>query len=130
LIDFFLQGATKTMARCDQGYLCRVCGLEVEELTDSELYLRYVIHEIDSQTLIHLRDCHLTCNPVLAQFIDDPRLSFDLSVPESLDQRSLDQAFVMERRLRLSEGYRRLWEIRDHRRRFPHIQDYPLPRQD
>ena len=34
------------MARCEQGYLCEVCGSEVEALTDSDLYLRYVLGEV------------------------------------------------------------------------------------
>jgi hypothetical protein len=34
------------MARCDKGYLCDVCGEEVEEIVDSELYLRYVMGEV------------------------------------------------------------------------------------
>ena len=28
------------MARCDQGYLCDVCGQDVEAITESDLYLR------------------------------------------------------------------------------------------
>ena len=34
------------MARCDQGYLCEVCGAEVEEITESDLYLAYVLGEV------------------------------------------------------------------------------------
>ena len=37
------------MARCDQGYLCAVCGAEVEEMTESELYLAYVLGEVGAQ---------------------------------------------------------------------------------
>ena len=40
------------MAKCDQGYLCEVCGTDVAEITDSDLYLRYVIGEIDSRALL------------------------------------------------------------------------------
>ena len=29
------------MARCDQGYLCDVCGDEVENIRESDLYLRF-----------------------------------------------------------------------------------------
>ena len=61
------------MARCDQGYLCRVCGKEVEDIVDSELYLRFVIGEIDPETLHTQPECHLRCNPTLAQFITDLR---------------------------------------------------------
>ena len=31
------------MARCEQGYLCDVCGEEVEDITQSDLYLAYVL---------------------------------------------------------------------------------------
>ena len=40
------------MAPCDQGYLCDVCGDEVEEIFESDLYLRFVIGEI----ALHDRD--------------------------------------------------------------------------
>ena len=36
----------ETMARCDQGYLCEVCGRDVEAITESDLYLRYVLGEV------------------------------------------------------------------------------------
>ena len=39
------------MAKCDEGYLCEVCGLEVEGLTDSALYLQFVIGWIHPETL-------------------------------------------------------------------------------
>ena len=39
------------MARCERGYLCEVCGGEVEELTESDLYLRYVLGEVDPELL-------------------------------------------------------------------------------
>ena len=59
------------MAKCEEGYLCDVCGGDVEEITDSDLYLRYVIGEIDPETLHTTRERHIRCNPVLAQFIVD-----------------------------------------------------------
>ena len=39
------------MAVCEQGYLCEVCGLDVAEITESDLYLRYVLGEVDPETL-------------------------------------------------------------------------------
>ena len=33
------------MARCEKGYLCSVCGQDVEAITESELYLQYVLGE-------------------------------------------------------------------------------------
>ena len=59
------------MAKCEEGYLCDVCGGDVGEITDSDLYLRYVIGEVDPETLHTLRERHIRCNPVLAQFIVD-----------------------------------------------------------
>ena len=60
------------MALCEQGYLCDVCGQEVEEMTDSDLYLRYVLGEVHPEQLHLLRERHIRCNPVTAQFIVDP----------------------------------------------------------
>lgn len=57
------------MARCEQGYLCEVCGDEVEDIRDSDLYLRYVIGEIPVRELLAAPERHLRCNPTLAQFI-------------------------------------------------------------
>ena len=57
------------MAKCDEGYLCEVCGQDVAELTDSDLYLRYVIGLLDPETLHTTRERHIRCNPVLAQYI-------------------------------------------------------------
>ena len=34
------------MARCEQGYLCDVCGQDVGEITESDLYLRYLLGEV------------------------------------------------------------------------------------
>ena len=59
------------MAKCEEGYLCDVCGGDVEEITDSDLYLRFVIGMIDPETLHTTRERHIRCNPVLAQFIVD-----------------------------------------------------------
>ncbi len=59
------------MARCEQGYLCEVCGKEVEEITDSDLYLRYVLGEVDPEKLHLLPERHICCNPELAQYIVD-----------------------------------------------------------
>src|ERR1700730_12661770 len=61
----------QVMALCEQGYLCDVCGLDVEELTGSSLYLRYVLGEVPPEKLHILRERHIRCNPVLAQFIVD-----------------------------------------------------------
>ncbi len=51
------------MARCERGYLCAVCGHEVEELQDSELYLRYVLGEVEWDMLHKFPERHIRCNP-------------------------------------------------------------------
>ena len=60
------------MAGCERGYLCTVCGREVEEITDSDLYLRYVLGEAEWDELNRAAERHIRCNPVLAQFVVDP----------------------------------------------------------
>ena len=69
------------MAKCDEGYLCEVCGTEVEGITDSDRYLRYVIGEVDPEQLHTLKERHLRCNPILAQFIVDERFQLGAEVP-------------------------------------------------
>ena len=51
------------MARCEQGYLCDVCGAEVAEITESDLYLRYVLGEVAPEKLHLSRERHIRCNP-------------------------------------------------------------------
>lgn len=99
------------MARCDQGYLCRVCGKEVEDIVDSELYLRFVIGEIDPETLHTQPECHLRCNPTLAQFITDPRFEPFVQSDGMFSKKELDTQYVEERTQLINLGYARLWEI-------------------
>ena len=57
------------MAKCDEGYRCEVCGEDVTSILESDLYLRYVIGELDPEVLHTTAERHIRCNPVLAQFI-------------------------------------------------------------
>lgn len=114
------------MAKCDQGYLCRVCGEEVEKLSQSELYLRFVIGEIDPETLHLSSECHLQCNPILSQFIDDPRFGRAVSAPKGFRAEDLDPQYAIARRELVTRGYLRLLEIQSNRKSFPQVQDYPL----
>src|SRR6266481_1073670 len=63
------------VAKCEQGYRCEVCGGDVEEITESDLYLRYVLGEVDPERLHVLPERHVRCNPALAQYIVDPRFA-------------------------------------------------------
>ncbi len=114
------------MAKCDEGYLCEVCGGEVERLTDSALYLQYVMGWIDPETLHTRRECHLRCQPALAQFIDDPRFAPAVEVVGDFDLRQLDAQFVADRKQLVNRGYARLWEIVAQRQQLK-LSDYPLP---
>ena len=111
------------MAKCDEGYLCDVCGNDVEELTESALYLRYVIGLLDPETLHTSKERHLRCDPALAQFIVDddfPAVTTD----GEFDKRRLDTAFVQERETLVTRGWQRLRELQG--LDIP-ILDYPLP---
>jgi hypothetical protein len=111
--------------KCDEGYRCDVCGDDVTSIVDSDLYLRYVIGELDPETLHTTAERHIRCNAVLAQFIDDQRFeSVTVDGPMAIEH--LDKAFVAERTEWVTRGFQRLHEIiswdgdRD-------ITAYPLP---
>lgn len=110
------------MARCDEGYLCDVCGLEVKNITDSDLYLRYVLREIDAAELSAAPERHLRCNPTLAQFIADPTFP-PVSVAGPFAKAELDPADVADREAVVTRGWRRLREVR---RLGLSIAEYPL----
>src|SRR4051812_13255005 len=111
------------MALCDQGYLCEVCGTDVEDLTESDLYLRYVLGEVDPETLHQLPERHLRCNPVLAQFIVAPEFP-PVCVDGPFSKSALDPEFVAQEEMRVTRGYLRLQELP--RLELP-ITEYPLP---
>ena len=99
------------MAKCDEGYLCSVCGGDVENVTDSELYLRFVIGLIDPELLHATPEKHIRCNPTLAQFIvaDD----FEPVIVEGQFSKSnLDADYVREREQLVTRGWKRLKEIK------------------
>lgn len=111
------------MAKCDEGYLCEVCGQDVGSIVDSDLYLRYVIGLIDPESLHTSGERHLRCNPALAQFIVDDDFS-PVAVEGDFDKRSLDEDFVRQREELVTRGWRRL---RDVAKLDVPIIEYPLP---
>jgi len=70
------------MAKCDEGYLCCVCGDDVEKITDSDLYLRFVIGLLD------------------------PELLHDFS------KENLDPEYVAQREALVTRGWHRLKELK------------------
>ena|SRR5579864_4672529 len=111
------------MAVCEKGYLCEVCGEDVEDIRVSDLYLRFVLGEVDPETLHTQPERHMRCNPTLAQFIvADGFERILLAGPFS--KAELDPVFVAEEETRVTRGYLRLLEI--YGQDLP-ITDYPLP---
>ena len=111
------------MAKCDEGYLCEVCGQDVADITDSDLYLRFVIGLLDPETLHTTPERHIRCNPTLAQFIVDD--DFDPEIVEGeFGKRQLDADYVRQRESLVTRGWRRLKQV-------VHEEDaiinYPLP---
>ncbi len=98
------------MAKCDEGYLCDVCGQDVTSIVDSDLYLRYVIGELDPEVLHTTPERHLRCNPVLAQFIEHENFE-PVRAAGAFTRDVLDPAFVAARVDLVSRGYARLLEI-------------------
>src|SRR5437764_10311939 len=98
------------MARCEQGYLCEVCGQDVGEVTDSDLYLRYVLGEVPLERLHLQQERHIRCNPELAQYIVDP--AFAPVVCEGpFGKANFDGEFVATEENRVTRAWRRLQEI-------------------
>ena len=113
------------MARCDEGYICDVCGEDVENISDSDLYLRFVIGELDPELLHTTPERHIRCNPALAQFIVDDQ--FDpIRCTGPFDKLTLDAGFVREREALVTRGYMRLLEIEAEGPEGD-ITTYPLP---
>lgn len=111
------------MARCEQGYLCDVCGREVEEMRDSDLYLRYILGEVPLEYLHLVGERHIRCNPVLAQFIVDPAFEA-VRCEAAFAKESLDPDFVAKQESMVTRGWRRLQELPG--LGLPLI-EYPLP---
>lgn len=111
------------MARCEQGYLCEVCGRDVGEITESDLYLRYVLGEVPPEVLHRLPERHIRCNPVLAQFIADPSFA-PVRCEGPFAKEALDPAHVAEQEARVTRGWLHLQHIPALGLTIP---EYPLP---
>jgi len=111
------------MAKCDEGYICEICQKDVGQITESDLYLRYVTGLIDPEVLHTSSERHIRCNPTLAQYIvADEFESVDVNGP--FDKRNLDSEFVAERETLMTRGFHRLQELKGHE---GNVLEYPLP---
>src|SRR5688572_13854527 len=98
------------MARCDEGYRCEVCGRDVEGITESDLYLRYVLGEVPLELLHRLPERHIPCNAALAQYIADPAFPA-VACDGPFSKAGLDPAYVRAEEERVTRGWRRLQAI-------------------
>jgi hypothetical protein len=111
------------MVACEQGYLCDVCGQDVEAITDSDLYLRYVMGEVSPLELPRQRERHIRCNPATAQYIVDPAFT-PVRCEGPFAKEQLDPASVAEQERLVTRAWRRLQEIPTLGLTIP---EYPLP---
>src|SRR6476646_7833936 len=98
------------MAKCDEGYRCEVCGRDVEAITESDLYLRYVLGEVPIFVLHQQRERHIRCNPALAQYIVDPEFE-PVCCDGPFAKCEMDGEFVAGEEQRVTAGWRRLQEL-------------------
>lgn len=98
------------MARCDEGYRCEVCGRDVDAITESDLYLRYVLGEVPLERLHLQPERHIRCNPALAQYVVD--VNFEPVICTGpFSKNHLDGDYVAKEEERVSQGWRRLQMI-------------------
>ena len=112
------------MAKCEEGYLCDVCGGDVAELVDSDLYLRYVIGQIDPGGAAHHARAAHPLQSGAGAVHRRRRLFRRWWSKGPFDKRQLDPAYVAERERLVTRGYRRLRELAG--LNLPII-EYPLP---
>jgi hypothetical protein len=111
------------VAQCDEGYRCDVCGEDVDEITASDLYLRYILGEVSPEYLPRQRERHIRCNPATAQYIVDPAFA-PVRCEGLFAKDQLDPAHVAEQEERVTRAWRRLQQIPT--LGVP-ITEYPLP---
>jgi hypothetical protein len=111
------------MAACERGYLCVVCGREVEEIHESDLYLRYVLGEVKLEQLDRLPERHIRCDPALAQFIVTEGFAPVVVEDSPFAKSGLDPRFVEDEERRVTRGFLRLRELSESELT---IRDYPL----
>ncbi len=98
------------MAKCDEGYRCEVCGHDVTAITESDLYLRFVLGEVPLEWLHRLPERHIRCNPSLAQYIVDAKFE-PVCCSGPFAKENLDAEYVREEEARVTRGWRRLQAI-------------------
>jgi hypothetical protein len=121
IITFYIRETA--MVACEQGYLCDVCGKDVEAITDSDLYLRYIMGEVSPLVLPTMRERHIRCNPASAQYIVDPDF-VPVHCEGVFSKTALDAFYVAQQEDLVTRAWRRLQEVP--RLGIP-LTEYPLP---
>lgn len=111
------------MAACERGYLCAVCGGDVEEIGESGLYLRYVLGDVTFDELGGLPERHIRCDPVLAQFIVSESFGPAIAVAGPFSKEGLDSTFVEREEERVTHAFLRLQALSKSE---ISIRDYPM----
>jgi len=111
------------MARCDEGYLCEICGQPVDPITQSDLYLRYIIGLVQAEQLTQAPERHIHCNPVQAQFIVADNFA-PVTVEGPFGKSELDTEHVRRQEELVTRGWHRLNEVAT--AGVP-VAEYPLP---
>lgn len=99
------------MANCDGGYTCGRCGEYVPTITDSELYLRYVMGEVPTESLLSSPERHIRCCPEIAQYITDERFVSVVDEDPDSDKRLRPSEEVCSRELLVTAAWSRLQEV-------------------
>ncbi len=92
-------------------------------MCDSDLYLRYVLGEVEMEQLHVLSERHIRCNPAAAQFIIDPEFK-PILCDGTFSKEFLDPLFVREQETLVTNAWRRLQQLPE--LGLPLV-EYPLP---
>jgi hypothetical protein len=109
--------------QCDTGYLCDVCGQDVAAITDSDLYLRYILGEVSPLELPRMRERHIRCNPATAQYIVDPAFE-PMPCDGIFAKADLDADYVRQQETLVTRAWQRLQQVPTLGVAIP---EYPLP---
>jgi len=108
---------------CDTGYMCDVCGSDVDAIIDSDLYLRYIMGDVSPLALPKQRERHIRCNPTLAQYVVDPGFE-PIACEGMFAKANLDADYVHQQESLVTRAWQRLQEIPTAAVAIPF---YPLP---
>src|SRR5262249_42754791 len=98
------------MAKCERGYLCAVCGEEVEGIAESDLYLSYVLGEVSGEELLNHPERHIRCNTERARYIVHPSFPV-VRCAGMFAKESIDPEYVRSEEERITKAWRRLQEL-------------------